>query len=107
ALDSGARRVDIDLEEGGARLIRVRDDGSGIPPEELSLAVSRHATSKIASLDDLEGVLTLGFRGEALPSIASVSRFVITSRCADAGHGSSLEVDGGQVAAVAPKAHPQ
>lgn len=107
ALDSGARRVDIDLEEGGARLIRVRDDGSGIPPDELPLAISRHATSKIASLDDLEGVLTLGFRGEALPSIASVSRFAITSRCAEAGHGSSLEVDGGQVAAVAPKAHPQ
>ncbi len=106
ALDSGARRVDIDLEEGGARLIRVRDDGSGIAPDELALAVSRHATSKIASLDDLEGVLTLGFRGEALPSIASVSRFVITSRRADAGHGSSLEVDGGQVGSVAPKAHP-
>ncbi|QOW21250.1 DNA mismatch repair endonuclease MutL [Novilysobacter avium] len=106
ALDSGARRVDIDLEEGGARLIRVRDDGSGIGPEELPLAVSRHATSKIASLDDLEGVLTLGFRGEALPSIASVSRFVMTSRPADAEHGSTLEVGGGQVGSVAPKAHP-
>jgi len=106
ALDSGARRVDIDLEEGGARLIRVRDDGSGIGREELPLAVSRHATSKIASLDDLEGVLTLGFRGEALPSIASVSRFVMTSRPADAEHGSSLEVGGGQVGSVAPKAHP-
>lgn len=106
ALDSGARRVDIDLEEGGARLIRVRDDGSGIGPEELPLAVSRHATSKIASLDDLEGVLTLGFRGEALPSIASVSRFVMTSRPADAEHGSTLEVGGGQIGSVAPKAHP-
>lgn len=106
ALDSGARRVDIDLEEGGARLIRVRDDGSGIGPEELPLAVSRHATSKIASLDDLEGVLTLGFRGEALPSIASVSRFMLTSRRADADHGSSLEVGGGHVGQVVPKAHP-
>ncbi|KIQ98361.1 DNA mismatch repair endonuclease MutL [Lysobacter sp. A03] len=106
ALDSGARRIDIDLEEGGARLIRVRDDGSGIGPGELPLAVSRHATSKIASLDDLEGVLTLGFRGEALPSIASVSRFVMTSRPADAQHGASLEVGGGQVGNVAPKAHP-
>ncbi len=106
ALDSGARRVDIDLEEGGARLIRVRDDGSGIPPEELPLAVSRHATSKIASLDDLEGVLTLGFRGEALPSIASVSRFSLTSRRSGADHGSSLEVEGGRVGAVSPKAHP-
>ena len=106
ALDSGARRVDIDLEEGGARLIRVRDDGAGIAPDELALAVSRHATSKIASLDDLEGVLTLGFRGEALPSIASVSRFVLTSRRADAEHGSVLEVEGGEVGSLAPKAHP-
>ncbi len=106
ALDSGASRVDIDLEEGGARLIRVRDDGSGIAPDELALAVSRHATSKIASLDDLEGVLTLGFRGEALPSIASVSRFVVTSRRAADGHGSSLAVEGGEVGNVAPKAHP-
>ena len=106
ALDSGASRVDIDLEEGGARLIRVRDDGSGIAPEELALAVSRHATSKIASLDDLEGVLTLGFRGEALPSIASVSRFVVTSRRPGDGHGTSLAVDGGEVGNAAPKAHP-
>ncbi|MGQ4659099.1 DNA mismatch repair endonuclease MutL [Lysobacter sp. F6437] len=107
ALDAGARRVDIDLEEGGARLIRIRDDGAGIAPEELPLAVSRHATSKIASLDDLEGVATLGFRGEALPSIASVSRFVLSSRRADAEHGSSLEIDGGRVGEVGPRAHPR
>ena len=107
ALDAGALRIDIDLEEGGVRLIRIRDDGAGIAADELSLAIARHATSKIASLDDLEGVATLGFRGEALPSIASVSRFALVSRRADAAHGSSLEVEGGRVGEVTPKPHPQ
>ena len=106
AIDAGARRVDIDLEEGGARLIRIRDDGGGIPADELALAVSRHATSKIASLDDLEGVSTLGFRGEALPSIASVSRFTLVSRPAAAEHAMALEVDGGRLAPPAPRPHP-
>ena len=106
ALDAGARRVDIDIEEGGVRLVRVRDDGGGVEPEQLMLAISRHATSKIASLDDLEVVATLGFRGEALPSIASVSRFTITSRREGQAHGASLQVDGGQVGDVAPSAHP-
>jgi len=105
AIDAGASRVDIDLEEGGARLIRIRDNGCGIVPEELALAVCRHATSKIASLDDLEAVATLGFRGEALPSIASVSRFTLASRRHDAEHGASLQVDGGRVGEVAPRAH--
>jgi len=105
ALDAGARRIDIDLEEGGIRLIRIRDDGSGMTPADLGLAVSRHATSKIASLDDLEQVATLGFRGEALPSIASVSRFAISSRTAGESHGSRLEIDGGKLAAIVPQAH--
>ncbi|MEP6633278.1 MAG: DNA mismatch repair endonuclease MutL [Luteimonas sp.] len=107
ALDAGAMRIDIDLEEGGVRLIRIRDDGVGIAADELALAVARHATSKIASLDDLETVATLGFRGEALPSIASVSRFQLTSRQASEEHGSALQVDGGRIGDIAPKAHPQ
>ncbi len=105
AIDAGARRIDIDLEEGGVRLIRIRDDGGGIAPEELPLAVSRHATSKIASLDDLEAVATLGFRGEALPSIASVSRFTLSSRRPGEEHGASLHVEGGKVGQITPKPH--
>ncbi len=105
AIDAGASRVDIDLEEGGVRLIRIRDNGSGIAPEQLQLAVSRHATSKIADLDDLESVATLGFRGEALPSIASVSRFTLSSRRAHDEHGSALQIEGGKIGEVTPRAH--
>ncbi|MDA5337453.1 DNA mismatch repair endonuclease MutL [Stenotrophomonas maltophilia] len=105
AIDAGASRVDIDLEEGGVRLIRIRDNGSGIAPEQLPLAVSRHATSKIADLDDLESVVTLGFRGEALPSIASVSRFTLCSRRAHDEHGSALQIEGGKIGEVTPRAH--
>jgi len=106
ALDAGARRVEIELEQGGTRLIRIRDDGGGIAAEELPLAISRHATSKIASLDDLEAVGTLGFRGEALPSIASVSRFTLTSRPREAEHGAVITVEGGKIGECLPKAHP-
>ncbi len=107
ALDAGARRIDIDLEEGGVRLVRIRDDGAGIAAADLPLAVSRHATSKIASLDDLEAVATLGFRGEALPSIASVSRFALSTRRDGDAHGATLRVEGGKVGDVVPAQHPR
>ena len=105
ALDAGAGRVVVELERGGIGLVRVRDDGSGIPPGELALALSRHATSKISTLDDLGAVASLGFRGEALPSIASVSRFRMASATAGAA-GAEVEVADGLTGAVRPAAHP-
>jgi DNA mismatch repair protein MutL len=106
SLDAGATRIEIDIEQGGARLIRIRDDGSGIDAADLPLAISAHATSKIASFDDLERVGTLGFRGEALPSIASVSRFALTSRRAGSDAAWRIEVDGGKPRAQNPAQHP-
>jgi DNA mismatch repair protein MutL len=99
SLDAGATAVEIDIEAGGAKLIRVSDDGCGMPVEELSLALSRHATSKISSMDDLEMVRSLGFRGEAMPSIASVSRLTLASRTAGQDHGFRVDASAGQVSA--------
>jgi DNA mismatch repair protein MutL len=106
ALDAGATQIDVEIEGGGLQLIRVRDNGGGITADELPLAVQRHATSKIASLEDLEGVASLGFRGEALPSIGSVAHLRVVSRTAAAAHASELHVDGGEVGAIMAAAHP-
>lgn len=104
SIDAASTKIDIDIEQGGSKLIRIRDNGHGIHQDDLALALSRHATSKIRSLDDLEHVKSLGFRGEALPSIASVSRMSITSRQADA-EGFKVQGQDEQTAEVSPAAH--
>ncbi len=106
SLDAGAGSISIDIVAGGEKLIRISDDGGGIPGDELKLALSRHATSKISSLDDLEAVVSLGFRGEALPSVASVSRFSVCSRVGDAATGFVVEANGGELSEARPAAHP-
>ncbi|HVS76878.1 MAG TPA: DNA mismatch repair endonuclease MutL, partial [Steroidobacteraceae bacterium] len=106
SLDAGAHRIEVDVERGGVGLLRVRDDGCGICAEELPVAVRRHATSKIASLDDLAAITTLGFRGEALPSIGSVSHLRVISRPTAADRAAEIAVDGGTPGDVRPAAHP-
>ncbi|WP_271193952.1 DNA mismatch repair endonuclease MutL [Pseudomonas turukhanskensis] len=107
SLDSGAARIDVDVELGGTKLLRVRDDGSGIAADDLPLALARHATSKIRELEDLESVMSMGFRGEALASISSVARLTLTSRTADADQAWQVETEGRDMAPrVQPAAHP-
>lgn len=106
SLDAGATRIDVEVEEGGVRLIRIRDNGHGIERDELLLALARHATSKISTIDDLEQVASLGFRGEALPSIASVSRMRVTSRTAASPMGYAITADNGAFSEPEPAPHP-
>ena len=104
AVDAGSSQVDVDLAAGGTKRIRVVDDGAGIPREELPLAVARHATSKISLPTDLEAIASFGFRGEALASIASVSRLALASRASGKPHAWRIEVEGGTVSPIAPAA---
>ncbi len=107
SFDAGASQINIDIEQGGLRLIRIRDNGCGIVKDDLALALSRHATSKIANLHDLERVLSMGFRGEALPSICSIARLTLTARTADADCAWQISADGGdQFAEPRPCSHP-
>jgi DNA mismatch repair protein MutL len=107
SIDAGARRLSISVELGGKRVIQVEDDGEGMSPEDARLAIERHATSKIRRADDLARIATLGFRGEALPSIASVSHFALRTRARGAAAGTEVRVNGGAVASVAEVGMPE
>jgi DNA mismatch repair protein MutL len=108
SLDAGATRLEVDIEQAGIKLIRIRDDGDGIEKDDLPLALSRHATSKIYELEDLEAVASLGFRGEALASISSVSRLTLTSRRIESEHAWQVQTEGRDMSAqLSPAAHPQ
>jgi len=107
SIDAGARRLTIAVELGGKKLIRVDDDGEGMEPEDARLAIERHATSKIRRADDLAAIATLGFRGEALPAIASVSHFVLRTRARGMNAGTEINVNGGAVAAVTEAGMPE
>ena len=108
SLDAGATKLEVDVEQGGIKLIRIRDNGHGIDKEDLSLSLSRHATSKIVELADLEAVGSLGFRGEALASISSVSRLTLTSRRVDSEAAWSVRTEGREMATeISPASHPQ
>src|SRR5687768_12972459 len=107
SIDAGARRLTITAEFGGKKLIRVEDDGEGMDPDDARLAIERHATSKIRRADDLERIATLGFRGEALPSIASVSHFVLKTRARGTSTGTDIRVNGGAVSSVSETGMPE
>src|SRR5579864_5568198 len=107
AIDAGARRLSIHTELGGKKQVRVEDDGEGMTPEDARLAIERHATSKIKRADDLAAIRTLGFRGEALPSIASVSHFVMRTRARGEQSGTEIRVNGGTIASAVEVGAPE
>ena len=100
SIDAGAKKITVEIKNGGVSYMRVSDDGCGMAPEDMPLALKRHATSKIASAEDLAAIFTLGFRGEALAAISSVSKVRILSKTAEAANGAMLYADGGRIVSV-------